>query len=236
MSAREKSCASISLSGEVKIVSSGFDIVHQKRDSTVELPELPTLMLPAISELTNVMGIPRDVFAGDEEITLAWRDLPRELRQLSPDVSGELIARMCVAISAGLFDGAISYVWNATILHLRSKVRKFGLPVVAQILQKEFEEKQLLELQDSQLLELCLKLNLIDEDAYFFLDQCRDIRNNFSNAHPPMGNLNDRELLAFINRCVRYALSNSTVPQGVDISAFISAIKGPRFTDPTVSI
>jgi hypothetical protein len=138
---------------------------------------------------------------------------------------------MCVAVSTGLFDGAMNYIWNAAILQLRTKVRNFGLPIVAQIQQVDFEEKHLLELQDSRLLELCLKLNLVDEDGFFFLDQCRDVRNNFSAAHPTIGTINDREFTTFLNRCVRYALAEAASPKGVDIGAFISAVKGTRFNE-----
>ena len=138
---------------------------------------------------------------------------------------------MCIAVSTGLFDGAMNYIWNAAILQLRQKIRNFGLAVVAQIQQNDFEEKHLLELQDSKLLDLCLKLNIIDEDGFFCLDQCREVRNNFSAAHPPMGTVNDREFTNFLNRCVRYALADSSSPRGVDISAFISAVKGPRFNN-----
>lgn len=109
-----------------------------------ELPALPSTVLPAIAALTDALGIPRSVLAGDEEIEYAWRDLPRELREIPPALRGELIARMCVAVSAGLFDGAMNYVWNAAILQLRTKVSNFGLPVVSQILQSDFEEKHLL--------------------------------------------------------------------------------------------
>lgn len=193
------------------------------------LPALPTTVLPALSALTASLGIPREVLASDEEIQYAWRDLPRELREIPPALRGELVARMCVAVSTGLFDGAMNYAWNAAILQLRTKVRNFGLPIVAQILQSDFEEKHLLELQDSRLLELALKLNLVNEDGFFFLDQCRDVRNNFSAAHPTMGSVNDREFTTFLNRCVRYALADASSPKGVDIGAFISAVKGPRF-------
>ena len=181
------------------------------------LPALPTTILPAISELTASLGIPRHVLARDEEIQYAWRDLPRELREIPPDLRGELVARMCVAVSTGLFDGAMNYAWNAAILQLRTKIRNFGLPIVAQILQSDFEEKHLLELQDSRLLELALKLNLVNEDGFF------------SAAHPTMGSVNDREFTTFLNRCVRYALADASSPKGVDIGAFISAVKGPRF-------
>jgi hypothetical protein len=197
----------------------------------VNLPALPNAVLPAILELTEALGIPRDVLASHEEIEYAWRDLPRELREIPRDLRGELIARMCVAVSAGLFDGAMNYIWNAAILQLRQKIRNFGLAVAAQIQQSDFEEKNLRELQDSRLLDLCLKLNIIDEDGFFFLDQCREVRNNFSAAHPTMGTVNDREFTTFLNRCVRYALADSSSPKGVNISAFISAIKGARFID-----
>lgn len=197
--------------------------------NTPTLPSLPAAVLPAIEQLVQVLGIPRNALASAEEIEYAWRDLPRELREIPEILRGELIARMCVAVSTGLFDGAMNYIWNAAILHLRDKIRVFGLPVVAQIRQSDFEEKHLLELQDSKLLELCLKLNIIDEDGFFFLDQCRDVRNNFSAAHPTLGKVNDREFTAFLNRCVRYALADSASPKGVDIGAFISAVKGSRF-------
>lgn len=197
----------------------------------VNLPALPNTVLPAIAELTQALGIPREVLASQEEIEYAWRDLPRELREIPGDLRGELIARMCVAVSTGLFDGAMNYIWNAAILQLRQKIRNFGLAVVAQIQQSDFEEKHLLELQDSRLLDLCLKLNIIDEDGFFFLDQCREVRNNFSAAHPTMGTVNDREFTTFLNRCVRYALADSSSPRGVDIGAFISAVKGPRFNN-----
>lgn len=193
------------------------------------LPALPVTVLPALEQLTAALGISRTALASTEEIEYAWRDLPRELREIPEALRGELIARMCVAVSTGLFDGAMNYIWNAAVLHLRDKIRTFGLPVVAQIKQNDFEEKHLLELQDSRLLELCLKLNIIDEDGFFFLDQCRDVRNNFSAAHPTLGKINDREFTTFLNRCVRYALADSALPKGVDIGAFISAVKGPRF-------
>ena len=193
------------------------------------LPAMPKIVLPAIVDLVNALGIPRTVLASDEEIEFAWSNLPRELRQIPESLRGELVARMCVAVSAGLFDGAMNYIWNAAVIQLRSKIRNFGLAVVAQILQSDFEEKNLLELQDSRLLELCLKLNIVDEDGFFFLDQCREVRNNFSAAHPTLGTVNDREFTVFLNRCIKYALADSISPKGVDFGAFIGAVKNSRF-------
>lgn len=206
-------------------------VPNSSQSPALILPEVHNAVLPAIDELTQALGIPRNVLASDEEIEYAWKDLPRELRNIPLEVRGDLLARMCIAISTGLFDSAINYAWNSSIIQLRHKVRKFGLPVVAQILQNDFEEKHLLGLQDSRLLELCVELNIISEDGFFFLDQCRNVRNNFSAAHPSIGKLNDREFITFLNRCIIYAISDSASPEGIDIGSFLSVIKGGRFTD-----
>lgn len=84
------------------------------------LPAMPKIVLPAIVDLVNALGIPRTVLASDEEIEFAWSNLPRELRQIPESLRGELVARMCVAVSAGLFDGAMNYIWNAAVIQLRS--------------------------------------------------------------------------------------------------------------------
>ena len=201
-----------------------------------KIPSLPTMVIPAINELIKYLKIPREVLASDEEISYAWQDLSRELKNIPVDLRGELIARMCVAVSAGLFDGAMNYIWNAAIIKLRDKLKIFGLPIIANILEKDFEEKNLVELQDSKLLELCLKINIIDEDGFFFLDQCRNIRNNFSAAHPTIGNVNDREFIVFLNRCVKYALADSSSPKGVNINEFINAMKSTRFIDEQLRV
>jgi len=191
------------------------------------LPSLPTDWLVALTESLN---IPRTVLASDDEIKYAWQGLPREIREIPPSLRGELIVRMCVAVSTGLFDGAMNYIWNAAILQLRTKVKNFGLSIVAQIRQSDFEEKHLVELQDSRLLELSLKLDLLSEEGFFLLNQCREVRNKFSAAHPTLGTANDREFTTFLNRCVKYALADTSYPKGVDIPSFISAVKGEKFT------
>lgn len=195
-----------------------------------QLPAISTPILVTLADITAAMGVPRSVLASDEEIQCAWRDIPRELSRIPPELRNELLARMCVAIATGLFDGAINYAWSASILQLRKLVRDFGLNVVSQILGRQFDNADLTDLKDAELLSLCLQLNLISEEGYFFLDQCREIRNNFSAAHPSMGLIDDRELIAFVSRCAKYALSSTTNPRGVDISAFLAAIKGGRFS------
>lgn len=198
--------------------------------SKVELPAVLETTTPALLLITEAIGVPRNLLASDDEIENAWDSLPRLLKKIPPELRTEGLAKMCVAVSTGLFDSAINYIWNASVIELRDKVKKFGLPVVEQVTDRtNFDESTLLNMKDAELLTLCLKLNLITEDGYFFLDQCRDIRNNFSAAHPVVGQLDDSEFLSFVNRCAKYALGNENNPIGVDLQGFMRALKGGRF-------
>lgn len=190
------------------------------------------------SRFIREYGLTDDVLANPDQIGYALLNLQREFSEIPPVVIENnkiLLARMLIAASTGLFDAAINYIWNVSIISLRNRVIDFGIEVVSQIRGSKFDQKELNDLKDYELIKLCLELNLINEEAYFFLDQCRDTRNYFSAAHPPIGELNDRELVGFTNRCVRFAISAEQNPTGVDMPAFMRAMKTSKFSKEEIS-
>jgi len=198
--------------------------------------------LPAITDgtddllvqITDALGVPREVLPSKGEIDHTWSNLPRLLSKIPPELRDERMIRLCVAVSVGLFDSAINYVWNSTIVELRQKIIRFGLPIVAQLTSNSLDESKLVQMMDHELLKLCLELNLITEEGYFKLDQCREIRNSFSAAHPAVGALDEDEVVSFISRCARAALSDVNVPAGVNFTELITAIKAGQFNDDQV--
>jgi len=214
-------------------VEKNTEIVLKNPESN--LPNVLQSTLPHIESIIKAFNLPREIIASNEEITYAWKDLPREIQRIPPELRNELIARMCVATSVGLFDGAVNYIWNAVIINLKIKVKNFGLSFIAQILNKTFEENDLNELMDSELLDICYKLELLSEEGYFFLNQCRDIRNNFSIAHPSIAQIDDRELINFISRCCKYGITSDYALCGINISEFIVSIKNNKFDDIQVT-
>ncbi|MEA2017362.1 MAG: hypothetical protein U9N59_02845 [Campylobacterota bacterium] len=200
--------------------------------SDLLLPEIVEDSTPSLLSITKALGVSRDIVASDDEITEAWRSLPSVIKKIPPELVSKGLARMCIAVASGLFDSAINYIWNASVIELRNKMKRFGLNIVEQVSnKKDFDENKLNDLKDSELLELSLKLNLITEDGFFFLDQCRDIRNNFSAAHPTIGDIDNHEFISYVNRCAKYALGNEQNPIGVNIQEFITALKLSKFTD-----
>lgn len=210
----------------------GNNIVLGKNEKLPKaaLPEVAELSEPLLNEITAAFGLSRDVIADEESIEYAWQQLPRQLSKIPIDLRDERLVRMCVAVASGLFDAAINYVWNATIVELREKVRRFGLGVIPQLLDDaSFDEGRLVGLKDAELLDLCRKLNLLGEDDFFFLNQCRDTRNNFSVAHPAAGIVDEDEFISFLSRCRKHGLVQSKDPQGVDTKAFLAAVKESSF-------
>lgn len=200
-------------------------------ETKVKLPDVQKATLPAIKEIITSVCSSGNVVASDENIQYAWFNLPREIAVIPDELRDELLARMCVAISVGLFDGAINYIWNASIQNLRNKVNNFGLNVISTVMDINLDEKKLAEIKDAELLTLCLKLNLISEDGYYFLSQNRDMRNNFSVAHPSSSLIDDRELITFISRCAKYALGNDINLHGIDVNEFTKIVKGSAFNE-----
>ncbi len=204
------------------------DLIPAKIDS---LPAITTGTDDLLTQITASLGVDRAVLPAKSQIDHAWGNLPRLLSKIPLELRDERMIRLCVAVSVGLFDSAINYIWNSTVVELRQKVIRFGLPIVAQLTSKAIDENKLIELMDHELLKLCLELNLISEEGYFKLDQCRAIRNSFSAAHPAVGALDEDEVINFISRCARSALSDVNVPAGVNFNELIVAIKNAQFSE-----
>ncbi|MCI5072234.1 hypothetical protein MRY82_04740 [bacterium] len=188
-----------------------------------------------LQSITTALKLQREVLASEIEIEEAWRQLPRYLSKVPDNYKNAMLAKMCVAIKTGLFDSALNYIWNLGITALRSKVDTFGFTAVSGLLEKDIDEKKLLEWKDHDLLDLCLKINLINEDAFFFLNNCRELRNQYSIAHPNEVLIDDAELIAFLNRVIKYAIGGETNPKGIDLRELLELIRANQFSSDQLS-
>lgn len=76
--------------------------------NAVTLPDVSALSQDLLDQLTEALGISREILATDEQIGQAWKQLPRLLKRFPPKLRDERIAHMCVAVACGLFDAAIN--------------------------------------------------------------------------------------------------------------------------------
>lgn len=195
------------------------------------LPEITKQAEQVLDTLTKALKVNREILPSGKQIEYALANLSELLLRIPPELRDEVLAKMCIAVTFGFFDSGINYVWNAAIVELREKVKKFGVHVVPQITDKYFDEEKLFSLQDNELLDLCLKLNLVSEEGKFALDHCRNIRNNFSVAHPTIGKLDEYQFVNFVNEVIKHALNNENNSKGVDIQKLIESIHSGEFSE-----
>lgn len=179
-----------------------------------------------VNNVVASLGIPRELLPPDDDIRMALFNLPRELNLLPTRLRNKFVAKAVVASSVGLFDGAIIYVWNCVVTELRNRVNSFGMEMIARISNSKHPDGFLDKIQDVDLLDLCYQLNIITEEGHFYLQQCREIRNHASIAHPSNINIDDRELINFISRCCKYGLSEPEIVTGIDIKSLNTLLEG----------
>lgn len=189
---------------------------------------------PVIKDLTDSMGIKREVLASERDIKRVWFTLKDTLEDVKLEYRHELLARMVISIRVGLFSSAINDMWNTSILALRQMVRSFGYIEAAKFLKKDINEKVLNQMRDKDLIDTCVSLGFLDEDAYFFVNHCRELRNNYSSAHPSNSMLDGVELNHFMHQCIKHILGNDVQYEGFPVSDFMKAIKENKFTEQII--
>ncbi|MFF1291595.1 hypothetical protein ACFVXR_29960 [Bacillus thuringiensis] len=199
------------------------------------LPEYDvTNIEPVIASLTTSLGISRDVVASERDIKRVWSTLKETLEDVKLEYRHELLARMVVSIRVGLFSSAVNDMWNTAILALRQKVKSFGYKEAATFLKRDIDEEVLKQMMDKELIDVCFSLGFLDDDAYYFINNCRDLRNNYSSAHPSNSMLDGVELDYFMHQCIKHILGNDVQYEGFPVSDFMSILKKDTMPQQTI--
>ncbi len=130
-----------------------------------------------------------------------------------------------IAIESGLNDAAINYVWNLAMYDVQKKIVAYGIEYFSSAINWDGKPlhslEDLREVKDYQLITGAFGLGIIANEAHFFLQQCREIRNNFSTAHFPMGEIDKFETYNFIKNCIKYVLTFDMPARGLQIRDLI---------------
>lgn len=201
-----------------------------------EQPQIGKASRELLDVLTSSLGIPEDFLPDSDQIDWGLQGIYHTLSNTLPeDEVDELVVKMTIASSVGLFDGAIVYMWNKVIKTLRERVKAFGPSMIKNVLQTDKDvEKSLDDITDARLIDLSYQLNIISEDGRMYLQQCREIRNVASIAHPTNIQIDENEMINFINRCCKYGLASAKSGHGVELAEVINAIKKEDISDESL--
>ena len=123
------------------------------------------------------------------------------------------LSKFTVAITVGLFDGALAFLWDETIMALRQLIIKFDLEYfysVAGELASRYKklngEEDLEAISDYDLLEICRRMGLINDVNFKRLEYVNYFRNHASSAHPNENEISGMDMLTFLENCLKYAI------------------------------
>lgn len=124
------------------------------------------------------------------------------------------LSKFTVAVAAGLFDGALNFLWNETVKALRRLVISYDLQYffnVAETISGRYKnltkDEDLEAIQEYDLLEITRRIGLINDLNHRRLEHVNYLRNHASAAHPNEHEISGMEMLSLLENCLRYAIT-----------------------------
>ncbi|WP_312519395.1 hypothetical protein [Anaerospora sp.] len=184
---------------------------------------LSSLSLPA----ENVLVEPQ------ERLTV-MNNLPAIVQRLNPQQKNEAmyISKFIAACGAGLFDAALNFLWNETVLNLRQKVIRFDINYFLDSIITDTRrrasfrnEDDLKNLDDWELIKGCKDTGIITDIGYMHLDYIRDMRNHASAAHPNHNDLDGLQLSSWLQTCIKEVLAKDPEGPVIEIRKLLNNLR-----------
>ncbi|MBP6755264.1 MAG: hypothetical protein KA210_03885 [Bacteroidia bacterium] len=160
--------------------------------------------LPIENLLSPIEERRKVIFALESTIEI----LPLEERSKSVYLS-----KFTVAISVGLFDGALNFLWDETVKALRRLAVNFDLQYflsVAKTINTKYKNlasaDDLVAIGDHDLLDICRRIGLVNDINHKRLEHVNYLRNHASAAHPNENYISGIEMLSLLESCLRHAI------------------------------
>ena len=181
------------------------------------------------------LGLPCDnILVNIEQRGIVIANMPFILNNI-PSNKSELyyISKFIASCSAGLFNAALNYLWNETIVNLRQKVILFDLNYFFNALGKDafHSEEDLNRIEDWELIKGCLEVGILSEIGFKHLNYIRDMRNFASAAHPNNNELDGLQISSWLQTCIKEVLSKDPSSYTLAIKKLLPSIRNETLTE-----
>ncbi|AXY61012.1 hypothetical protein [Acinetobacter sp. WCHAc010052] len=142
------------------------------------------------------------------------------------------LSKFIAACGAGLFDAALNFIWDETVVNLRSKVIRFDLEYFYDSVvtdsnrrAKLKDESDLVKIEEWELIRGCHVTGILSDIGYKHLDYIRDMRNWASAAHPNQNQLTGFQLVAWLETCINEVIAKEPEPAAVEVKRVLTSIR-----------
>ena len=211
-------------------MSKGIVIVNTRKVS-VNLTSYDEKMLKWLAFL----GLPQsDILVSVEERYKVFKNVEDVLNSVDTEKlkHATYISKFLAAVSAGLFDAALNYLWNETINQLRMRISQYDVQYFYDIAvssndkrNKLTTEADLNKIDDSELIQGAKKIGLISDVGYRLLDNIKFMRNWASAAHPNQVQLTGLQLIDWLETCLKEVINLPMSNITIEIKKLLQNIK-----------
>lgn len=153
------------------------------------------------------------------------------------------LSKFTVAITAGLFDGALNFLWDETVKALRRMIVKYDLQYffsVAESVSGRYKslnkEEDLEAVSEFDLLDICRRIGLINDLNHKRLEHVNYLRNHASAAHPNEHEISGHEMISLLENCLRYAITAEPDHSVIQIKILYENIRKHKIKDEDFSL
>lgn len=147
------------------------------------------------------------------------------------------LSKFMMAVSAGLFDAALNYLWDETITELRKRIVAYDLNYFFDLAVATPEKRKdlrgaddLVKITDEELIQAAARIGFISPVGRQQLDLVRFMRNHASAAHPNQHELQPFTLLGYMETCIKEVITLPQTSTMVATSRLLSNIKSTTLT------
>lgn len=198
------------------------------------------------TEYLNNIGLPTEgVLYSTKDRAKIFNALEDALDELSIEERQKSIylTRFAASIAAGLFDGAITYLWNETIKSIRNMIINFDLEYfykIAEGVNSRYKglrtEEDIENIGEYDLLSICNRMELITDHVFEIFKFINYMRNHSSAAHPNENNIKAYDILGWLQNCIAHAINAKPNHSAITVKQFLYNIRNTVIPEEDICI
>lgn len=184
--------------------------------------------------------LPSDgIFVGVPERLNVFKNLEGVIVQIdSRDKQQSLyLSKFIAGVASGLFDAALNYLWDETILQIRKRIVQYDLEyfydnaVTGEKRKRLKDESDLNKVDDYELIKGSKEIGLISELGFKHLEYINYMRNWASAAHPNQNEITGLQLISWLETCVKEVISLPISNITIQIKHLLSGVKSTSISE-----
>jgi hypothetical protein len=217
-----------------------------KENNKIEIPQTKSYdvqLRDFEGGLVNFLGqnnLPSEgIFVGVPERIVVFRNLEGVIVQidLEEKLQSLYLSKFIAAVASGLFDAALNYLWDETILQIRKRVVQYDLEyfydnaVTGEKRKRLKDENDLPKVDDYDLIKGSKEIGLISELGFKHLEYINFMRNWASAAHPNQNEITGLQLISWLETCVKEVISLPISNITIRIKQLLGSIKSTSISE-----